>query len=66
MSSDHWLILAVGEQMCNTTTLLPVIYPDEDAVRRYFELHGYFVRTNVTHDIRAERGMVCLTLISAR
>jgi hypothetical protein len=30
---------------------------NEELVRRYFELQGYFVRTNVRYEFRAARGM---------
>jgi hypothetical protein len=30
---------------------------NEELVRRYFELQGYFVRTNVRYELRTEKGM---------
>jgi hypothetical protein len=30
---------------------------NEELVRRYYELQGYFVRTNVRYEMRSERGM---------
>jgi hypothetical protein len=30
---------------------------NEELVRRYYEIQGYFVRTNVRYEFRAERGM---------
>jgi hypothetical protein len=34
-----------------------VTHPDEEVVRRYFELQGYFVRTNIVYAFRTDRGM---------
>jgi hypothetical protein len=34
-----------------------VLDANEEIVRRYFELCGYFVRTNIPYQYRADKGM---------